>query len=845
MAKPCFDQLTELYKTQIDKGMISPQQIKDILVKAEELRTSNKYATDFKKLKEQSAHQIMQRIEYKASKIASRVKLETLRNTEGIRPGTNDIFKVLSTGLDNVVRGGNDSFQRAKENFASRIGYRLDSIKREWGEVATSGDHDLEIGKAIWAHKEGKGLDGFSDPIRKVAVAIVSHNKKLIQELREMGVNIQERADFMFRQTHSADKLSAVKEGDWVKKIRNSIDVQKTFESDWTPAVEGKVRKIYQEITSGSYENSVGMFGGSRTFVFDGPEKLVSYNQEFGTGTIFETLNASGKSAAKAGAAGRTIGIAAKENWEWIEKTELAKITDPKKRDDFMSTKVGLFGVRTGLKAERDIMFKEMFGYDRIPSSDMVAKTYRALSLANASARLSGAIFSTFGDFAGAAWGMRSATGDLMPELGMIRNFFQTIHPGDRDIMARHLEIHISESTAEIHDRMGTFSHTRGGSPLEEGRDIRSVAGNVLRVGGNALAWGQKVALKANMLEIQNVGSKLSTARYFAERLASQADKSFADLAPEYKASMDRYNIGEKEWDTLRPLQEEIALATGDPMKLITPEAIRNAGHGDLGNRYGSMLQDMGRTFLMEAQARERGIVGHGLGYNDPRGAFVRLTSQFQGTALSVDRVLRRIGLNDKSFKSPDLLSRQALKEAWNAGNANHLKMVSGAIVQVTIFTAAGMALKDMTKNREPKLDKEFFMDAFTRGATPLVVGYGLDILRAKYAKDENGFKTDLLERLAGPTMGQAKAAVEIVGLTVKDGVNAIGDILGGRMPMTSEAAQPALKFLLNNFPAILGVAWPIIQKSILEELNDYWNPGYTARAARRARKRGDEKLFD
>jgi len=142
----------------------------------------------------------------------------------------NDAFLAKFQGVDFLANEGNRNFVQTRMSFRDRYLNMLDSgFDKETMAGVRDGKLDEQIADAMDSLNKGLNIQDLSPIVQKAAKTLKSINKNLIDDLRNSGVLIQERADYIARQSHDQEKIADAGFDDWYQDIYSRLNLQKTF----------------------------------------------------------------------------------------------------------------------------------------------------------------------------------------------------------------------------------------------------------------------------------------------------------------------------------------------------------------------------------------------------------------------------------------------------------------------------------------------------------------------------------------------------------------------------------------------------------------------------------------
>ena len=818
MSDKCLLKLSKLHPD------INKDTLKQITDNMDELHAAENYGARAQEWRSYFLYEKERQLELKTRNIVAKQKLDKFIDKAEFEGRPQDAFLAKVFGVDYLTKGGNFNFNQVRKNIMEKHLLQLDEGLGKHRHEIASGKFDRQIAQAIYDLNNGNKLGDLPEVVVTAARSIRAVNRALVTELRDLGVLISIRDDYIARQTHDAARIREKGFDTWKQDIEPKLDAPKTFGPKNTPAGrEGILRQIYDDILADEYEEGVGAFGGKRSLHFLDGNNWSDYNSLYGRGNLLDTVVASVASGSKAGASTAIFGPDGKALWKHMEKKvveKLKKAGDNKAAAEFMNES------NTGQKGIRDQWLKEMYGYERHDHKAWWSKARAELSTWAAITKLGKAAISTMTDLAASSMNLRASTGGhlMSAEWDTITSFFKTLSGDNRKQWAKALSMYTGSMLNETFDRFGGFSgdgtiHTKAG---------------LYRTFTNGM-------MSLTMLQRQSTTMKMANARLFAIDMGMNAGKAFDQLPARQRAGMQRFGITAEEWDLLRQNTVEIEgmqVIVGESATKISDGALSAARKKELELKVQSYLRDMSEVGSPEATGRERRMITRGTSPDSKEGALLRLAGQFKSFPLAIPRVMRRIALSNPEIMAKDITGAKSIKEILAAAKdpeellrlyrqSGDLHMVAALMTEATALAGVALILKDFAAGRTPDpTTPDFFMDAIASGAAPLSLSYTMDALRGEY----NRYGRTIFKDLAGPTLGQVPDLMRI---------------MAGTARLDPKTAPKALRFLENNTPGInMPLVRPVLHKNFLDDMYSHYNPRYMKRMRMKRERERTNSLF-
>lgn len=705
-------------------------------------------------------------------------------------------------GLSRFAEGGNRNFDTLS---ASKIAEYRNGIEIAAGKdimkMMSTGEFDVDIAKAMSDINNKKPIAGYSPEVQKMAMALHQTNKKIVKELTEKGVWIQERKDHIGRQAHDGQKMVEAGKSAWVANLMREgvLNKNRTFHGEVDPKKQIKIlNKMYEDILDGSFKDTSsakGGFTGVREIHFAKPESFVEYNKVYGKGTLINSALTSATSAGRTFAKTELFGVNPEKGREALENAIMSKLSPTAKRH--LKSKEFLTEGR-----RIDDQWNEVMSESEFPiKASNAKKTLRTARIVMAGSKLIFSVASTATDFTFGS--IIGKTGISPNRLRSIGTFFKLItgHE-DKDFLKQMLNMNFSDALHGA-DKYGANLEGKGFEKIDHVYRRYVLPMNFMQKQNEAakLTWGKEVALKLGMVH---------------------SKKSHADLSPELKDTLKRHSITPEDWEVLRTSIEDI----GEGAIMMAPDTVlRMTGKSNLASKLSTLIHDLATGIgSPQAGTREMAIVYGGA----KRGSMERevrgAVMQFKTFALGIPRILSRRVNNNPNLDRPGIMG--------TLQDMGELKQLGMFMAEMTVVAAGAQIAKNALVKGEvpdltdPKKVAEVLMDGFQRGAMPMFANYLVDIAKGEYAK----FGRSMLTDLAGPTASELNKMVGVLSGVISSGGK---DYISG------------VKLIVDNMPGKqLAVIAPLGMASFMEHLKEYERPGYIDRLDMKKKQKGTINLF-
>ncbi|WP_010597613.1 hypothetical protein [Rickettsiella massiliensis] len=414
----------------------------------------------------------------------------------------------------------------------------------------------------------------------------------------------------------------------WVSFIKTHLNLEKTFAGSKAIDTEGnliesevdkRLQTIYDNITTGKSE----IFTRSTIvndreavkrkahlfFYWKDHESFLNYSREYGQGNLFKAINGDLNSS------GNRIGTA-----ELMGDNPASVYLDLKKIQRKKSPKSQAWNDNT------DMLYKEVMQQNKAVVSPSIAafgSNTRALS---AAARLSTIVLQSLPDSVYiASFAQRWGNQYFQSFASTISHTFDSFADDERKFIAKQFKLLADSHLGYI----ARFADLTNGTEL-----IQKVTTGFFR---------------ANLLEAFDKGNRHSLMHLISKGLYKQRNKSWNQLLPETRWQLQKYDLGEKEWDLLRTKNQEGLFTTAN-VDVVTDDELKTL-YGDTKPRY-EMRNDLYRkVYTIFSVASDNAVLApdsfmkafmyFGTRPGTVKGELFRMVMQFKGFAFTyADKVL-------------------------------------------------------------------------------------------------------------------------------------------------------------------------------------------------------------
>ncbi|MGY6030655.1 hypothetical protein [Phytobacter sp. AG2a] len=754
-------------------------------------------------------------------------RLSELRTTWKDRP---DI------GLESLLVGRNDARTGSRRSVASEVaqlrgkyhaGINYDFDQAGVVKFIASGSNDREIADAMWRIGRDQSTDGMTKQSVDAAKIIMKWQESARIDENRAGAWIRKVPGYIVRQSHDILKIRAAGYDAWRNSILPSLD-DVTF--DGVTDREQFLRNVYNGLASGVHlttekpdwmtgfkgsQNAARRASQERVLHFKDGVSWHEYNQQYGTGSLRESVFGGLNSAARTTGMMRVLGTNPQNMFKYLTDSiseDLRGSASPSAQADF----------QTKVRRLNRVTMPQIDGSLNIPGS---------VGWANASAnvrgwlrmsQLGGAVISSFNDIPIAATEMRYQGQNFMGAvLGAMKGRFSRYNSAEQKEILSSVGVYSDTMTQEIIRRMS-------------GDD--SLSGKMGRA--------QQLFFKYNLMNFWTESGRNSNAMMITNWLAKNSELSYPQLSEDLRRVLNIHEIGEPEWNIYRSMD----MADSEGRKFMTSSGVRGVPDDVIGAYVES--KGLKVTDRSIADAREE-LEGKLRGYTLDRlniamsepGERTQAFMKFGTVPGTVAGEAFRFAGQYKSFTASfmqNVLGREVFGRGYTPAGLGESKTSSltnallnngkGAFlgaanlfVWATLFGYVSMQSKLLLKGQTPRpANGKTFLAAATQGG-------GLGILGDFMFGEVNRMGAGPVTSLLGPAASNADSIIRLLQQTSR------GDADLGDWYRTA----------LDNTP-FLNVFWlrTAMNGLILNRIQDGLDPGSLERYQRRVeREQGNEFL--
>lgn len=755
-------------------------------------------------------------------------RLSELRTTWKDRP---DI------GLEAMLVGRNDARTGSRRSVASEVaqlrgkyhaGINYDFDQAGVVKFIASGSNDREIADAMWRIGRDQSTDGMTKQSVDAAKIIMKWQESARIDENRAGAWIRKVPGYIVRQSHDILKIRAAGYDAWRNSILPRLD-DVTF--DGVTDREQFLRNVYNGLASGVHlttekpdwmtgfkgsQNAARRASQERVLHFKDGVSWHEYNQQYGTGSLRESVFGGLNSAARTTGMMRVLGTNPQNMFKYLTDSiaeDLRKSGSPSAQAEFSEK---------ARKLNRNTL-SQVDGSLNIPGS---------VGLANASAnvrgwlrmsQLGGAVISSFNDVPISATEMRYQGQNFMGAmLSAMKGRFSRYNSAEQKEILSSIGVYSDSMTQEIIRRMS-------------GDD--SLTGKMGRA--------QQLFFKYNLMNFWTESGRNSNAMNITKWLAQNADRSYSQLNDDLRRVLDIHGIGDAEWNIYRNMD----MTASEGRKFMTTNGIRGVSDEVIGDYVASKGLKVNERSIADArdslEGQLRGYILDRLNIamSEPgeRTQALMKMGTIPGTVIGE---VNRFAWQYKSFTASfmqNVLGREVFGRGYTPAGLGESKTSSltnallnngkGAFmgaanlfVWATLFGYVSLQSKLLLKGQTPRpANEKTFLAAAAQGG-------GLGILGDFMFGEVNRMGAGPISSLSGPAVSNADAVIRLLQQSSR------GDADLGDWYRTA----------LDNTP-FLNVFWlrTAMNGLILNRIQDGLDPGSLERYQRRVeREQGNEFLI-
>jgi hypothetical protein len=692
-------------------------------------------------------------------------------------------------------------------------------------DVLRRGELDRDVARAMWSISDEAALGRL--PAQAVDIARTLHKWQEVARLdgNRHGGWIGKLDNYVVRQSHHPDRIAKAGEADWKAKILPRLDLAKTFPDGPPKNIDDWLHETFLNLTTGVRPKGDV---GERMAAFKGPGNLAKklsqervlhfrsaddwfdYNAEFGFGNLREAYIQGLHRAAESNGLMQVLGTNPEANLDSVVTAIRSSLSrsDPKLLEAFDAK------TRRGTRIENAL--KEVSGFTRRVASQRLANIGAGIRVWNTLTGLGGAVVSAITDIPIRASALRYQGQSYLGGLGT-----GLLAPLKRIVGA----VGDSERRATL-SAVGYFNELAIGNLAARFSPDESVPGRFQKATHTFFKWNLLGAWTDEMRR----ASLESMGRFFGEA----ADSEFGALSERTRRTLERFRIGEKEWQVLRKgiRVEDGRFLTPQAVREMEPEAFRSLASARIrevkaaaaksgkveaadrqiarildetrentADRLQQLYADEVNSAVISPDARTLAFVRQGQQAGTPMGEALRLFWQFKTFGIAV---MQRAFLRE--FYGYD-------KGRGGRFGTSEMRGLALLMVGGLGFGYLAMSAKDMLKGRSPRPPENP-----KTWAAAMAQGGAMGIYGDFIFSESNRFGQGFLQTLGGPTVGKADDIYK----------------LWTSFRAGDDTAAKAVKFTISNTPyANLFYTRMAMDYLFLFELQESFNPGYLRRMER------------
>lgn len=605
------------------------------------------------------------------------------------------------------------------------------------------------------------GEDTGSASAREMAEAWTKTAETLRKKFNRAGGNVPKRKDWGLPQAHDGVRINKAGYTAWRDFIVPRLDVNKMIDEQtglaFSPErLEIALRDVYETITTDGFNKmtpGAGIKGKSlanrrqdhRFFAFKNADSWLEYQKEFGNDNVFDVMIGHIENMSRDIAMMEVLGPNPAATATFMKDTLMKQAALSK--DEALKSKAKSYSKKI------DEFYAAISGKNNAPINGMMASTFAGTRQLLQSAQLGGAAVSAITDLNFQRMA-RQFSG--LSQTKTLQQYLEFLNPLN------------AKEKGELAISSGLIAE--GWTSLAAGQ-MRFV-GDIS--GPEVTRRISDFVMRASLLSPMTSAGRWAFGMEFMGSVARNANKAFKDLDPNFRATMERYNLNESRWDIIRstvPYDEQGA-------KFIRPTDLY--ARTDLDE---TLRQDTATRFLEMINTETNFAVPS----NSVRGR-VFLTGETQPGTVAGE--LTRSFAMYKNFGvtvvNTHLMRGMQLQNASTKGS-----YFANLIISTTMMGALALQLKQIAAGKDPRDmfgDNEetakFWFAAFMQGGGLGIFGDFLNSGTSRYG-------SGLAQTIAGPVFGLGD---DVLKLTV-------GNLYQAATGQDTNAASEMVKFTQRYMP--------------------------------------------
>jgi hypothetical protein len=739
-------------------------------------------------------------------------------------------FGNAAQGLEAMIAGSNKRIEGARFSVdalrRAREGKYLGGLEAELSKAELlqhiqprllgvgKGAFDDNIARELYELRKD-GTPGKTGSVESAAIAKILHKYQELARLDQnrFGAFIRKMDGYIVSQSHDMFRILKAGREAWKARAKGLLD-DRTYDNIGltgnavldAPKIDKFLDRVYAELSTGIFHkvdteapligfkgpaNLAKKVSQSRVLHFKDADAWIAYNDEFGTGSLFE--------AAASGLRHAALTTSLLERFGPNPRAMFDRVLSDLRE----SSRDAPAHVRERLQSRwAENLFAVADGTVDIPSNVNAAHIAGGVRTVQSMASLGGATLSSIGDVATAA-----------SELSYQGHNFAGALGG-----------HLESMLAQVSDG-GQRRHAAALVGVGFESVIRDIASRITTAdsGGRTLNKLTTLFFKLNLLQPFTSSGERAASEMMSHNLAVSKDLTFGQLPAPLRNVLGLYKIGAREWDAVRTH----AVIDINGTAYVDPAYLRNMD-GDtriidqMETRVRAYFADRSHIAVLQPGIREKAYTTQGAAAGTALGEATRFVMQFKQYGISfVQKVIGRYSQEDRFWSIPGSLFKMPAADA---------AQFAQLIVTLTGLGYLAMAAKDLAKGRTPRdpTKPATIIAAMVQGGGGGIYG---DFLLAR----TNRFGGGLLETAAGPTASD---------------ISDIGDVwYKARDYATGVSSDPpdveTWNLFKNNTPFLnLFYTRAALDYLILYHIQEALNPGSLRRMEQKLKKENGQEFL-
>lgn len=614
---------------------------------------------------------------------------------------------------------------------------------------------------------------------RELAQAWGRTSEMLRKRFNQAGGAIPKRDNWGLPQTHDMLEIRKAGFNEWSAFVEGRLDRNKMIdEATGLPFSNEKfglvLREVYETISSDGMNKLKpgGQTGGKsmanrrqdhRFLAFKDADSWIEYQDKFGNPNSFDVMIGHVSNMSRDIAQMEILGPNPRATLTFMKQTLAKKSSGDQALE------------RRAVKTSKQIdeLYMALSGSTNAPVDGILASTMAGTRQVLQSAQLGSAALSAVTDLNFQRLARQHAG---LPQTKTLKQYLDFINPLS------------AEEKGELAIRLGLVAEGWTSMAAAQMRFVGDISGPEIT---RRLA---DFTMRASLLSPWTNAGRWAFGMEFLGSLASNADKRFADLDPNFRKTLEHYGFGEGRWDIIRSTE----LYDADGAKFLRASDIESRTDisptlaSDLATRLLEMVNTETNFAVPSSSLRGRTAL---IGETRPGTIAGELTRSFA--------MYKNFGVT--------LLNTHVMRGVTQEGKVGKGVYFANFLITATLMGGLALQLKEMAKGRDPRpMDtEEFWGAAFMQGG-------GLGIFGDFLFSDVNRFGGGLGQTIAGPVVGFAD---DVRRLT-------IGNILELASGEDTNAASEFIRFAGKYTPgSSLWYARLGLERTVLDQLQLWADP--------------------